>query len=132
MHELKLSKKAATWIFISLQNYIPRLLISEKWNVATSAHEMASTLEEIPEEEDQKSSTSVELTPYEKVLNAVHDQKLVHDIALEKRVGLYRFLGDIGRGNFSRVKKAIHLLTKGNFLRSLLKLLGRITRLIWL
>lgn len=92
---------------------------------------MASTLEEIPEEEDQKSSTSVELTPYEKVLNAVHDQKLVHDIALEKRVGLYRFLGDIGRGNFSRVKKAIHLLTKGNFLRSLLKLLGRITRLIW-
>lgn len=79
------------------------------------AHEMASNemLEEIPEEEE-KSSTSVELTPYEKLLNAVHDQKLVHDIALEKRVGLYRFLGDIGRGNFSRVKKAVHLLTKGN------------------
>ena len=92
---------------------------------------MASTLEEIPEEEDQKSSTTVELTPYEKLQNAVHDQKLVHDIALEKRVGLYRFLGDIGRGNFSRVKKAIHLLTKGNFLCSLLNL-GRITKLICL
>lgn len=72
------------------------------------------TLEEIPEEEDQKSSTSVEATPYEKLLATVHDPKFSHEIALEKRVGLYRFCGDIGRGNFSRVKKGIHLLTKGN------------------
>lgn len=77
---------------------------------------MASALEEILEEEDQKSSTSVEVTPYEKILNTVHDPKFAHEIALEKRVGLYRFCGDIGRGNFSRVKKGIHLLTKGEFL----------------
>lgn len=74
---------------------------------------MASPLQEIPEEEDLKSSTSVEATPYEKILNTVHDPKFANEIALEKRVGLYRYCGDIGRGNFSRVKKAVHLLTKG-------------------
>lgn len=74
---------------------------------------MTPTLDEIPEEEDQKTAASPDATPYEKLLIAVHDPKFSHEIALEKRVGLYRFCGDIGRGNFSRVKKAIHLLTKG-------------------
>lgn len=83
---------------------------------------MGSTLQEIPEDpnEDEKSSaTSAEMTPYEKLIQTLHDPKLSHEIALEKRVGLYKFCGDIGRGNFSRVKKAIHLLTKGKFLRYL-------------
>uniref|UniRef100_A0A182PMA1 non-specific serine/threonine protein kinase n=1 Tax=Anopheles epiroticus TaxID=199890 RepID=A0A182PMA1_9DIPT len=33
-------------------------------------------------------------------------------VALGRRIGLYRFCGDIGRGNFSRVKLAVHQLTK--------------------
>lgn len=33
-------------------------------------------------------------------------------MALGRRVGLYRFCGDIGRGNFSKVKLAIHQLTR--------------------
>ncbi|XP_021695401.1 serine/threonine-protein kinase NIM1 [Aedes aegypti] len=33
-------------------------------------------------------------------------------VALGRRIGFYRFCGDIGRGNFSRVKLAIHQLTK--------------------
>jgi hypothetical protein len=76
---------------------------------------MGTLLQEIPEDpnEDVKSATSTEATPYEKILQTVHDPKFSHEIALEKRVGLYKFCGDIGRGNFSRVKKAIHLLTKG-------------------
>lgn len=56
----------------------------------------------------------VALTPYEKLTKLViHDAKFVHEVALEKRVGFYKFCGDIGRGNFSRVKSGIHLLTKG-------------------
>lgn len=78
---------------------------------------MATILHEIPEDpnEDEKSPTSVDVTvtPYERLLQTLHDPKFSHEIALEKRVGLYKFCGDIGRGNFSRVKKAIHLLTKG-------------------
>lgn len=77
---------------------------------------MGTSLQEIPEdsnEEDERLSPAVEETPYEKLLHAVHDPKFSHEVTLEKRVGLYKFCGDIGRGNFSRVKKAVHLLTKG-------------------
>lgn len=78
---------------------------------------METSLQEIPEdpnEDDEgKPSPLIAATPYEKLLHAVHDPKFSHEVALEKRVGLYKFCGDIGRGNFSRVKKAVHLLTKG-------------------
>lgn len=77
---------------------------------------MGTALQEIPEdsnEEDERMSPVAEATPYEKLLRAVHDPKFAHEVTLEKRVGLYKFCGDIGRGNFSRVKKAVHLLTKG-------------------
>lgn len=77
---------------------------------------MTAALHEIPEdsnEDEDRLSPVAEPTPYERLLHAVHDPKFSHEVTLEKRVGLYRFCGDIGRGNFSRVKKAIHLLTKG-------------------
>jgi serine/threonine-protein kinase NIM1 len=49
-------------------------------------------------------------------------------VTLGRRIGLYRYCvsGDIGRGNFSRVKLAIHQLTKGLFLR-FLQIISRIT-----
>lgn len=77
---------------------------------------MTATLQEIPEdsnEDEERLSPKIEPTPYERLLQAVHDPKFSHEVTLEKRVGLYKFCGDIGRGNFSRVKKAVHLLTKG-------------------
>lgn len=70
-------------------------------------------LHEIPEDEEERLSPVSQPTPYERLLQAVHDPKFAHEVTLEKRVGLYKFCGDIGRGNFSRVKKAVHLLTKG-------------------
>lgn len=74
---------------------------------------MGTILDEIPEDPNEDDRSPVNATPYEKLLHAVTDPKFSHEVALEKRVGLYKFCGDIGRGNFSRVKKAIHLLTKG-------------------
>lgn len=77
---------------------------------------MGTTLQEIPEdsnEEEEHLTPIKDPTPYERLLQAVHDPKFSHEVTLEKRVGLYKFCGDIGRGNFSRVKKGIHLLTKG-------------------
>lgn len=76
---------------------------------------MGNDLQDVPEgsKEVEQSPTVSEATPYEKLLQAVHDPKFSHEVTLEKRVGLYKFCGDIGRGNFSRVKKAVHLLTKG-------------------
>lgn len=77
---------------------------------------MTTLLQEIPEDsEEDKATPAKDASAYEKLLQAVHDPKFSHEVTLEKRVGLYKFCGDIGRGNFSRVKKAVHLLTKGIF-----------------
>ncbi len=35
------------------------------------------------------------------------------ELTLGRRVGFYRFKSDLGAGNFSKVKLATHLLTKG-------------------
>ncbi|XP_065079012.1 serine/threonine-protein kinase NIM1 [Ochlerotatus camptorhynchus] len=40
------------------------------------------------------------------------DPRCSQEVALGRRIGFYRFCGDIGRGNFSRVKLAVHQLTK--------------------
>ncbi|RZF48112.1 hypothetical protein LSTR_LSTR002178 [Laodelphax striatellus] len=44
--------------------------------------------------------------------NLHHDQKWQQEASLGKRVGLYRLQGEVGRGNFSHVKVAVHELTK--------------------
>lgn len=53
------------------------------------------------------------LTPYERLTNALQtDPRCAQEVALGRRIGFYRFCGDIGRGNFSRVKLGIHQLTR--------------------
>ncbi|XP_006903106.1 PREDICTED: serine/threonine-protein kinase NIM1 [Elephantulus edwardii] len=54
-----------------------------------------------------------QLTPFEKLTQDMsHDEKVVREITLGKRVGFYRIRGEIGSGNFSQVKLGIHSLTK--------------------
>jgi hypothetical protein len=65
------------------------------------------------------------LTPYERIVyECNHDEKWAKEITLGKRVAFYRFKSDIGHGNFSQVKSAVHQLTKGDFvtLESLIRL----------
>jgi serine/threonine-protein kinase NIM1 len=53
-------------------------------------------------------------TPYQQLLHSLHhDQRWLTEVNLGKRVGFYRFRGELGSGNFSQVKMAIHQLTKG-------------------
>lgn len=54
------------------------------------------------------------LTPFEKLtLDMTQDEKVVKELTLGKRIGLYRIRGEIGSGNFSQVKLGIHSLIKG-------------------
>jgi len=54
------------------------------------------------------------LNPYERLLHGLHhDERWLKEVTLGKRVGFYRFRGDLGSGNFSQVKLANHQLTKG-------------------
>ncbi|KAM6921089.1 serine/threonine-protein kinase NIM1 [Xenentodon cancila] len=55
----------------------------------------------------------VKQTPFEKVIyDMAHNEKIVNDLMLGRRVGFYELRGEIGQGNFSTVKLGIHALTK--------------------
>jgi hypothetical protein len=54
------------------------------------------------------------LTAYEKLLyDSQHDMRFKAEEKAGRRIGFYRIRGDIGLGNFSRVKLGMHLLAKG-------------------
>lgn len=56
------------------------------------------------------------LTVYERIsFDLTNDQKCIKEVTLGKRIGFYKFRGDLGSGNFSQVKIAVHVLTKGGF-----------------
>lgn len=53
-------------------------------------------------------------TPFERVVyDMAHNEKIVNDLILGRRVGFYELRGEIGQGNFSTVRLGIHALTKG-------------------
>lgn len=47
------------------------------------------------------------------VYNLEHDPKVAQEVALGRRIGFYRLKGQLGTGNFSRVKLGVHVLTNG-------------------
>ncbi|XP_041862642.1 serine/threonine-protein kinase NIM1 [Melanotaenia boesemani] len=52
-------------------------------------------------------------TPFERVIyDMAHNQKVINDTMLGRRIGFYELRGEIGQGNFSTVKLGIHDLTK--------------------
>lgn len=66
-------------------------------------------------EETTDSTTTNHLTPYERLNHALqHEPRFAEEVALGRRVGAYKFIKDIGRGNFSKVKLATHQLTRDN------------------
>ncbi|XP_049575207.1 serine/threonine-protein kinase NIM1 isoform X1 [Syngnathus scovelli] len=55
----------------------------------------------------------IRLTPFERVVyDMVHNERMVNDLILGRRVGFYELRGEIGQGNFSSVRLGIHALTK--------------------
>ncbi|XP_041108748.1 serine/threonine-protein kinase NIM1-like [Polyodon spathula] len=80
-----------------------------RWSRQDSAEDYPYS-ERYTEEEDGRQRR---LTPFEKLtLDMSHDEKVVKELTLGKRIGFYRVRGEIGSGNFSNVKLGIHSLTK--------------------
>lgn len=53
-------------------------------------------------------------TPLERVIyDMAHNDRVVNELILGRRVSFYELRGEIGQGNFSTVKLGIHALTKG-------------------
>ncbi|XP_042273515.1 serine/threonine-protein kinase NIM1 [Thunnus maccoyii] len=52
-------------------------------------------------------------SPFERVVyDMAHNERIVNDLILGRRVGFYELRGEIGQGNFSSVRLGIHALTK--------------------
>ncbi|KAM4740105.1 serine/threonine-protein kinase NIM1 [Anableps anableps] len=55
----------------------------------------------------------IKQTPIERVIyDMAHNEKIVRDLMLGRRVGFYELRGEVGQGNFSAVKLGVHALTK--------------------
>ncbi len=53
-------------------------------------------------------------TAFERVLyDMSHNDQVISDIMLGRRIAFYELRGEIGTGNFSQVKLGVHALTKG-------------------
>jgi serine/threonine-protein kinase NIM1 len=53
-------------------------------------------------------------SPYERITYDLEsDHKVKQEVRLGKRVGFYKLRGQLGTGNFAKVKLGIHLLTTG-------------------
>ncbi|XP_072518386.1 serine/threonine-protein kinase NIM1 [Salminus brasiliensis] len=65
-----------------------------------------------PEKEEEEDPPK-RLTPLEKLtLDMCHDENTIKELTVGRRVGFYKVRGEIGCGNFSKVKLAFHALTK--------------------
>ncbi|KAF1385730.1 hypothetical protein PFLUV_G00110830 [Perca fluviatilis] len=52
-------------------------------------------------------------SPFERVVyDMTNNERIVNDLMLGRRVGFYELRGEVGQGNFSRVRLGIHALTK--------------------
>ena len=57
-------------------------------------------------------------TRYEQFIYAMtHDERFQREVTLGKRIGLYKFRGELGTGNFSKVKLGYHQLAHGTLAR---------------
>lgn len=53
-------------------------------------------------------------SPFERVVyDMAHNEKIINELMLGRRIGFYELRGEIGQGNFSTVRLGIHALTKG-------------------
>jgi len=54
------------------------------------------------------------MTPYEIALMRMHsDKEWQREFTIDRRIGFYQIKSEIGTGNFSHVKMAVHCLTRG-------------------
>lgn len=72
-------------------------------------------------------------SPFERIIyDMTHNEKIVNDLMLGRRVGFYELRGEIGQGNFSTVRLGIHALTKGKKTKQNISYLCHLTSISFL
>ncbi|XP_041941950.1 serine/threonine-protein kinase NIM1 [Alosa sapidissima] len=79
---------------------------AEKSAKIDGKHEASESVHEATEVQPKQTSFT------QAVNNLSHMDKVMNDLAFGRRVGFYELRGEIGSGNFSKVKMGVHDLTK--------------------
>ncbi|XP_054710957.1 serine/threonine-protein kinase NIM1-like [Uloborus diversus] len=91
---------------------------TESRNIATPPGRFRRPRRSISDESSLSSTTSLMMPAgnqnlyHEAVAKLSHDDRWLKEITLGTRIGFYRLYRDVGKGNFSKVKMAVHYLTK--------------------
>ncbi|XP_074545373.1 serine/threonine-protein kinase NIM1-like [Halichoeres trimaculatus] len=96
----KKSIKSKTWAHLKMTQHQDDIL-------ALTSQTARNNLEE-EEEEDVMQRTALAKALYD----LSHSERVLNDLVFGRRVGLYELRGEIGSGNFSKVRFGIHDLTK--------------------
>lgn len=89
-------------------------------NASAGSGSTARHRQQLPALQKEKSSAadliaSPPRSAYERLTHGLQNEpRFAEEVALGRRVGAYKFIKDIGRGNFSKVKLATHQLTRDN------------------
>ena len=79
---------------------------------STQDHRSNNKMSSLPAQPRPQSSMGLRL--YDRLkYDLDHDPKVSQEVALGKRVGMYRLRGHLGAGNFAKVKLGLHLITHG-------------------
>ncbi|XP_067824790.1 serine/threonine-protein kinase NIM1-like [Heptranchias perlo] len=82
-------------------------------NHTSPTQEVKQLVQHKMDDDEEGEKENIVLTPFEKVIYDMrNNEKVKHEMMLGKRIGFYHLRGEIGAGNFSKVKLGIHSLTK--------------------
>ncbi len=83
-------------------------------NASSCRGQDASAASGVQKATQANSVTVKRRSPYERITYDLEsDHKVKQEVRLGKRVGFYKLRGQLGTGNFAKVKLGIHLLTTG-------------------
>ena len=81
---------------------------------STAQRESSSSGRVQCESQAQAQSAVKRQSLYERIAHDLrHDHRVSQEVRLGKRVGFYKIKGQLGSGNFAKVKLGVHVLTTG-------------------
>lgn len=96
----------------------PLITIDHQFDLTAEQNRLDGSMPSAVMPNGSETSSPYKLTPYERVLQSLaNDPQCQKEITLGKRVGFYKIGRELGSGNFSKVRLAVHVLTRGKMSR---------------
>ena len=87
---------------------------SQTQDAGSGSDQQATTPSTSPAKTQDSQSAVKRRTLYDRLTHDIqHDHKVKQEVRMGKRIGFYKLKGQLGAGNFAKVKLGVHLLTTG-------------------